>query len=81
MKKFITRKEVSAYLAEQGIQISVSQLCKYATFGSGPCFYKLGKKRVLYKPEDIDAWILANLSDPMESSSQNLFKEYKHDKH
>jgi hypothetical protein len=72
-KKYLTRKEVCSYLTEQGINVSISQLTKYVTNGGGPTYFKFGKKKVLYRPEDIDSWVQNNLSAPLNSSS-NLLK-------
>jgi len=82
LKKYITRKEVCSYLAEQGINVSVSQLTKYATNGGGPVYFKFGKKKVLYKPEDIDIWVKENLSAPLTNTScyiKTKLEGYKYD--
>lgn len=78
-KKYLSRKEVCSYLIEQGINVSISQLTKYATYGGGPQYFKFGNKRVLYKPEDLETWIQKSLSKPLTSSSNYIFKENKND--
>ncbi|MCI5544058.1 MAG: DNA-binding protein [Azospirillum sp.] len=71
-QEFLTRKEASTYIGKKGINVSVSQLSKFATYGGGPLFYKFGKKKVVYKISDIENWIKQQLSIPLASSSQLL---------
>lgn len=71
-QEFLTRKETSTYIKEKGINVSVSQLSKYATYGGGPLFYKFGKKKVVYKISDVEDWIKQQLSIPLVNSSQLL---------
>lgn len=46
--------------AAQRCRLSTSTLEKYRVTGDGPRFAKLGE-RVIYRAEDIDAWIAARL--------------------
>lgn len=39
--------------------LSVSTLAKMRLYGTGPVYSKLGR-RVMYRPEDLKAWIAAN---------------------
>lgn len=39
--------------------LSTSTLAKMRLSGDGPAYVKLGR-RVVYRPEDLDAWIAAN---------------------
>ena len=55
MKKYLSRKEASAYLTEIGFHTTYKTLGKLATIGGGPRFHKFGTKCVLYAIEDLDA--------------------------
>ena len=39
--------------------LSISTLAKMRLYGNGPAYSKLGR-RVVYQPEDLEAWINAN---------------------
>ena len=62
MKKYLTRKEASAYLTEIGFHTTYKTLGKLATIGGGPKFHKFGTMRVIYKVKDLDEWIERRLS-------------------
>ena len=47
MKKYLSRKEASAYLTEIGFHTTYKTLGKLATIGGGPKFHKFGTKSVL----------------------------------
>ena len=57
INRYLSRKEAAAYLNV----VAEATLCKLATIGGGPRFYKLGR-RVGYKIEDLDSWAKARTS-------------------
>lgn len=53
----IPRSQVPAYLeSHHGVQYKASYLKFLATAGGGPAFTRIGQ-RVVYSPDDLDAWI------------------------
>jgi predicted DNA-binding transcriptional regulator AlpA len=42
------------------VGLSASTLEKYRLTGNGPAYQKAGPKIVVYRPEDLDAWLNAN---------------------
>ncbi len=50
---------LSSKAVSQITGLSVSTLAKMRLSGDGPPYAKLGR-RVVYRPEDIDAWIAQN---------------------
>ena len=69
MKKYLSRKEASAYLTAIGFHTTYKTLGKLATIGGGPKFHKFGTKCVLYAIEDLDAWAAERLSPAFKSTS------------
>ena len=61
MTSFLTREQAAKYLG-----VSVPSLARWASHGSGPAYYKLGRL-ARYRKDDLDAFIEtrreANLSD------------------
>ena len=45
-------------------------LAKKAWLGTGPISYRMGSK-VLYKPEDLRIWAMAQISPPVTSATDN----------
>ena len=43
----------------QRLGLSISTLAKMRLYGNGPTYSKLGR-RVVYRPEDLESWIMAN---------------------
>ena len=70
MKKYLSRKEASAYLTEIGFHTTYKTLGKLATIGGGPKFRKFGKTQVVYDVADLDAWVAEQLSAPVHSTSE-----------
>jgi len=71
IRKYMTEKEASAYLAELGVHYSVSSLQNQRVKGGGIPFLKFGT-RVRYRKEDVDAWVesLPELKSTSDSSSR-----------
>jgi hypothetical protein len=68
----LNRKAASKYLLDMhGVSRTHATLAKLATVGGGPVFRKFGS-RPLYEPADLDAWVLANISEPLRSTSNTL---------
>lgn len=51
---------LNADQAAQSLGLSISTLAKLRLSGGGPMFSKLGR-RVVYRPEDLKAWVDENL--------------------
>ena len=54
--KYLTRKQATAYLHENGVTVADSYLAQGARLGTGPQFRYLGLHPV-YTEADLDAWI------------------------
>ena len=50
-ERFLTTPEAAAYL-----RVSKSYLDKLRVYGGGPKFLRFGKRKVLYRKSDLDAW-------------------------
>lgn len=50
---------LNAAQAAERLGLSTSTLAKLRLYGTGPTYSKLGR-RVVYQPDDLEAWILAN---------------------
>ena len=50
---------LDAVAAADRLGLSASTLAKMRLYGTGPAYSNLGR-RVLYRPEDLEAWISAN---------------------
>ena len=68
-KKYLSRKEASAYLTAIGFHTTYKTLGKFATIGGCPKFHKFGTKSVLYAIEDLDEWATKRLSPAFKSTS------------
>lgn len=64
-KDFLRRKQAVEYLQAQHGFGSLSALAAYARYGGGPLF-RMNGKIPLYDPQDLDAWVLGRLSEPLE---------------
>jgi hypothetical protein len=51
------------------VGLTTATLEKLRVVGGGPCFYKVGPKRVLYDPADLDSWVR---SKKFASTSQRI---------
>lgn len=49
--EWLTPKEAASYL-----RVSKSHLDKLRSYGGGPRFFRPGKRKVLYRKTDLDAW-------------------------
>ncbi|HYD32098.1 MAG TPA: hypothetical protein VEB64_14755 [Azospirillaceae bacterium] len=69
-KPRLRRWEASEYLRlAHGIEVKPATLAKWASVGGGPRFQRLNRSP-LYPVSELDAWALAKLSDPMQSTSE-----------
>ena len=64
---YLTRPEAADYLTQRGFPVAKATLQKYATVGGGPLHRRFGA-RVLYHPDDLDAWADAKLTPAMSGS-------------
>jgi predicted DNA-binding transcriptional regulator AlpA len=55
-----TRRRLRTPQAAEYVNLSVSTLEKKRVEGTGPPYQKVGPKIVVYRPEDLDAWVDAN---------------------
>src|SRR5262249_23457105 len=67
--KYLTRKQATAYLRENGITVSDSYLGWGARVGTGPQFRYLGKHPV-YTKRDLSAWSEARKAGALEAFLQ-----------
>lgn len=66
---FMLRDQVPAYIEGKfGVSCSKATLTRLACVGGGPSFRKIGK-RVIYAPEDVDAWMMGRMSPPLAKAS------------
>jgi hypothetical protein len=70
--QYVTRREASEYLFETygKAGVAMTTLAHYACRGGGPVFHKLGKKRVGYTIEALDAWMTERISAGRRSTSE-----------
>lgn len=70
--QYPTRREAAEYLAQRygSFAISMGHLAQLAHIGGGPLFHKIGKKRVAYTVEALDAWMADRISLPARSTSE-----------
>jgi excisionase family DNA binding protein len=57
-QELLTPREAAAYL-----RVSKSYLDKLRVYGGGPRFLRLGKRKVLYRKFDLDAWLASQSFD------------------
>jgi hypothetical protein len=69
--QYITRREASEYLFQHygKAGLTITTLAGYACRGGGPEFHKLGKKRVGYTVEALDAWMAERITRGKRSTS------------
>jgi predicted DNA-binding transcriptional regulator AlpA len=53
----ITRHVMRTPQAAEYVGLSASTLEKFRLTGAGPAYQKAGPKIVVYRPEDLDAWL------------------------
>jgi len=70
--QYLTRREAAEYLAQRygSFAITYGHLAQLAYLGGGPLFHKVGKKRVAYTVEALDAWMADRISLPTRSTSE-----------
>jgi hypothetical protein len=71
--RYLNDKEACEYLLEKhgpAAAIKPKSLPKMRQFGSGPVFYKFGRK-VGYLPADLDEWAIARRSGPLRRCREN----------
>lgn len=61
-KNYLTTKQVAEMTG-----FAASTLNNLRYHGRGPRYLKVGNKRVLYDPADVDAWIRANVKETCDS--------------
>lgn len=66
---YLSRTELSEYLAQHGFKVSAKTLAKMATLGGGPEYQRFGN-RALYLPSVGIKWAMARLSQPRASTSE-----------
>lgn len=62
--RLLRRKEAAEYLQDKLGAYTVETLAKLACVGGGPRFVKVGPYP-LYRPEDLDGWIVSRMSKPV----------------
>jgi len=67
--KYLTRRQATAYLRENGMTVSDSYLAQGARLGTGPQFRYLGKHPV-YTAGEISTWIKARKAGVLEAFLQ-----------
>lgn len=68
-KKILNTREAVPYLLDKhGLVVAEKTLSKGRWSGTGPRFIKIGTRRVGYRPEELDSWAMARLSEPMTST-------------
>jgi hypothetical protein len=69
--QYITRREAAEYLSRHygTAAVAAVTLARYACIGGGPEFHKIGRKRVGYTVEALDAWMANRVSPPKRSTS------------
>src|ERR1017187_2636534 len=68
-RRLFRRKAASEYLHEtHGWNCAQSTLAKLAVIGGGALFRRIGRVP-LYATDDLDKWVMSNLSPPMRSTS------------
>jgi len=69
--KILSTREAVPYLRDRhGLVVAEKSLSKWRWSGEGPRFLKVGKRRVAYRPAELDAWATARLSEPFSSTAQ-----------
>jgi hypothetical protein len=58
------KNTLSAHDAAQYIGLSYVYLAQLRMRGKGPTYHKLARKKVVYKVDDLDAWLNARRVDP-----------------
>lgn len=66
---YMSKKEVSKYLHDRGLSVSVKSLDRYITNGKGPKFHKFDRQ-VKYILQEVDVWINEKMSPAYQSSCE-----------
>lgn len=65
MKQNPTAEQPTALMdtatAAEYLRLSAKTLEKYRSYGGGPLFAKIGRRRVVYRQCDLEAWVAAGL--------------------
>ena len=69
VKTYLRRNEAANYLQERYGAYTTETLAKLACVGGGPRFQKVGSFP-LYRPEDLDDWVMSRMSKPVASTSE-----------
>ena len=68
-QRYFRRADAAHYVHEKwGFPCSAKWLAKLAVVGGGPVFRKAGRFPI-YHPADLDAWAVARISEPRNSTS------------
>jgi hypothetical protein len=59
-KKIAERKMVTPQMAAEIYGLDVGTLANLRYLKRGPQFYRCGKKKILYRIEELEAWLLRN---------------------
>lgn len=59
---FLTPPNAAEYLRSRYGQGTVKSLAKFRSFGGGPAFFRFGKRRILYREIDLDAWAATRIN-------------------
>lgn len=69
-KTGLRRREAGKHLYDTYGFGSFSMLSQLACVGGGPKYHRLGPKTIIYLIEDLDAWALEKLGNPVQSTSE-----------
>lgn len=68
-RKFLTRRQASAYLTAKYFPCAAASLARMATQGGGPIFRKAGLM-VLYEQRRLDEWAAARVSGEFQNTTE-----------
>jgi predicted DNA-binding transcriptional regulator AlpA len=71
--KALLPKVITARTAARFVGLSESTLAKLRLNGNGPTYCKLGR-RVVYRPEDLDAWLQSRTTTDTSDAEARLLK-------
>jgi hypothetical protein len=57
MKKDLQKKTISPETAAELYDLSPGTLANLRSQGKGPKFFKVGKRKVIYRVDDFEAWL------------------------
>jgi hypothetical protein len=73
--KFLNRRSAAKYVHDvHGLRCSEKWLAKLAVTGGGPVYFKDGRA-VLYRHDELDAWVGRRVTGPWKSSSHRDLKQ------